>query len=147
MKFVTVVRAALLGAALTMTTGLAHAQDSVPPGYYYALKGKKVGFVPISMGFDLTKGWLAGMKLQADAKGYEIIVRDPNWSVEAGIQAITSLIEEHPICWSFRTTTTSPTTGWSSRPQRRAFWSFRCSKVSRPNRMPLSCQIGTTSAL
>ena len=96
MKFMTVVKAGLIGAALTMSAGLAHAQDSVAPGYYDALKGKKVGFVPISMGFDLTQGWLAGMKRQADALGYEIIVRDPNWSVESGIQAITSLIEEKP---------------------------------------------------
>ena len=33
---------------------------------------------------------------QADELGYEIIVRGPNWSVESGIQAIQSLIEEQP---------------------------------------------------
>lgn len=70
--------------------------DSPGPAYYAALKGKKVGFVPISMGFDLTQGWLAGMQRQAKELGYEIIVRDPNWSVEDGIQAINSLIAEKP---------------------------------------------------
>lgn len=86
--------AGLLGVA---TSGLAVAQDDSPgPAYYAALKGKKVGFVPISMGFDLTQGWLAGMQRQADELGYEIIVRDPNWSVESGIQAINSLIAEKP---------------------------------------------------
>ena len=96
MGYNTMIKAGLICAALTVTAGLAMAQDSVAPGYYGALKGKKVGFVPISMGFDLTQGWLAGMQRQADQLGYTIIVRDPNWSVESGIQAITSLIEEKP---------------------------------------------------
>ena len=96
MNYKTMMTRGLACAALTMTAGLAMAQDSVAPGYYDALKGKKVGFVPISMGFDLTQGWLAGMQRQAEELGYEIIVRDPNWSVESGIQAITSLIEEAP---------------------------------------------------
>ena len=96
MDYKKMVKAGLVGAVLSMTASVALAQDSVAPGYYEALKGKKVGFVPISMGFDLTQGWLAGMQRQADALGYEIIVRDPNWSVESGIQAITSLIEEAP---------------------------------------------------
>ena len=96
MDYKKMVKAGLVGAVLSMTATVALAQDSVAPGYYEALKGKKIGFVPISMGFDLTQGWLAGMQRQADELGYEIIVRDPNWSVESGIQAITSLIEEAP---------------------------------------------------
>ena len=36
------------------------------------------------------------MERQAAALGYEVIVRDPNWSIEAGIQAIDSLIQEQP---------------------------------------------------
>ena len=96
MDYKKMVKAGLVGAVLSMTASVALAQDSVAPDYYAALKGKKVGFVPISMGFDLTQGWLAGMQRQADELGYEIIVRDPNWSVESGIQAITSLIEEAP---------------------------------------------------
>ena len=96
MDYKMMIKTALVGAVLAATAGLAMAQDSVAPGYYDALKGKTVGFVPISMGFDLTQGWLAGMQRQADELGYKIIVRDPNWSVESGIQAITSLIEEKP---------------------------------------------------
>lgn len=96
MKLNTILKAGLICAALAVTGGMVHAQDSVAPGYYDALKGKKIGFVPISMGFDLTQGWLAGMQRQADQLGYTIDVRDPNWSVESGIQAITSLIDEHP---------------------------------------------------
>ena len=96
MDYNTILRTGLVCAVLGLTAGHAIAQDSVAPAYYEALKGKKVGFVPISMGFDLTQGWLAGMQRQANDLGYEIIVRDPNWSVESGIQAITSLIEEAP---------------------------------------------------
>lgn len=70
--------------------------DGISATYYKVLQGKKIGFVPISMGFDLPQGWFAGMKRQADALGYEIIVRDPNWSTEAGVQSITSLINEKP---------------------------------------------------
>ena len=86
--------AAMLAATATLTAVPATAEDGAD--YYAALKGKKVGFVPISMGFDLTQGWLAGMQRQAKELGYEIIVRDPNWSVESGIQAINSLIAEKP---------------------------------------------------
>ena len=96
MDYNTILKTGLVCAVLGLTAGHAIAQDSVATAYYDALKGKKVGFVPISMGFDLTQGWLAGMQRQADDLGYEIIVRDPNWSVESGIQAITSLIEEAP---------------------------------------------------
>lgn len=74
-----------------------HAQEEeLRTDFYASLKGKKVGFVPISMGFDLTQGWLAGMQRQAKEFGYEIVVRDPNWSIESGIQAINSLIAEKP---------------------------------------------------
>ena len=98
MDFKKMMNTGLVAAVLSMGPGLALAQDNDSPGpaFYAALAGKKVGFVPISMGFDLTQGWLAGMQRQADLLGYEIIVRDPNWSVESGIQAITSLIEEAP---------------------------------------------------
>lgn len=70
--------------------------DGMSVGYYQKLKGKKVGFVPIAMGFDLTQGWYAAMKREADKLGYQIIVRDPNWSVDAGAQAISQFIDEKP---------------------------------------------------
>ena len=95
MDFKTMIKTGLICAALSMTTGLAMAQDSVAPGYYEALKGKKIGFVPISMGFDLTQGWLAGMQRQADELGYEIIVRDPNWSVESGSSVMAAERNSH----------------------------------------------------
>ena len=61
-----------------------------------ALKGKKVGFVPLSMGFDLPQAWYEGLKRDSEKWGYEVIVRDPNWNVQAGAQALNELIAEKP---------------------------------------------------
>ena len=70
--------------------------DGQSTTYYDSLKGKKVGFVPLSMGFDLTEGWNAGLQNQAKALGYEVMVRDPNWNTEAGAQAANGFIAEKP---------------------------------------------------
>jgi ABC-type sugar transport system substrate-binding protein len=64
--------------------------------YYNGLKGKKVVFVPLAMGFDLTEGWAAIMKRQAEDLGYSFDIRDPNWSTDAGTRAITAIIAEKP---------------------------------------------------
>lgn len=61
-----------------------------------ALAGKRVGFVPIAMGFDLTEAWASGLRLDAEKYGYELLIRDPNWSVDAGAQAFSQLIAEQP---------------------------------------------------
>lgn len=60
-----------------------------------ALAGKRVGFIPLSMGVDLGQVWSAALQRDADRFGYEIIIRDANWSVEAGAQALNELIGEH----------------------------------------------------
>lgn len=70
-------------------TNPASAQDA-------ALKGKTVAFVPTSLGYDLTDGWNAMVGKQLQALGVKWVVRDPNWSTDAGAQAITSLISEKP---------------------------------------------------
>jgi ribose transport system substrate-binding protein len=70
--------------------------DGISVKYYDTLKGKTVAFLPISMGFDITEGWYAGMKRQADALGYKIVVRDPAWKTDVGAQALTELIGEKP---------------------------------------------------
>ena len=64
--------------------------------YYKAFTGKTIAFVPVAMGIDLTNGWAAVLKQQADALGMKFEVRDPNWSADAGAQAITALIAEKP---------------------------------------------------
>jgi len=58
------------------------------------LKGKKVGFVPISMGFDLPQAWYEGLRRAAELYGFQVVVREANWNVQAGAQAINQLIGE-----------------------------------------------------
>lgn len=59
-----------------------------------ALAGKRVGYIPLSMGTDMGQIWYEALKRDADRFGYEIITRDANWGVEAGAQAINELIGE-----------------------------------------------------
>lgn len=56
------------------------------------LAGKRVGFIPLSMGIDLGQIWYDVLKRDADRYGYELIVRDANWNVQAGAQAINELV-------------------------------------------------------
>ena len=60
------------------------------------LKGKTVAFLPVALGFDLTEGWSAILKSQADKLGYKYQVRNPNFSSDAGAQAFSQLITEKP---------------------------------------------------
>ena len=61
-----------------------------------ALAGKTVAYVPVAMNFDLTEGWFAGLKKELEPYGVKVVVRDPNWSTNAGAQAVTTLISEKP---------------------------------------------------
>ena len=61
-----------------------------------ALSGKTVAYVPVAMNFDLTEGWFAGVKKELEPYGMKVIVRDANWSTNAGAQALTTLISEKP---------------------------------------------------
>ncbi|MEO8559679.1 MAG: sugar ABC transporter substrate-binding protein [Rhodospirillales bacterium] len=65
-------------------------------GYYKALKGKVVAYLPVAMSFDLAQGWLQGLKKELEPLGVKVVVRDPNWSTTAGAQALTTLIGEKP---------------------------------------------------
>jgi ribose transport system substrate-binding protein len=58
--------------------------DGLSVKYYETLKGKKVAFMPIPMGMNFIQGIHLALKRQANALGYELIVRDPNWNVDAG---------------------------------------------------------------
>jgi len=87
-------------AATVLAGGIAHAQNSMSDparaGYYENLKGKRVVFVPVFMGLDLTEGWSKMMSRQADKLGYKYEVRNSNFNTAAGAQTITSLITEKP---------------------------------------------------
>lgn len=64
--------------------------------YLKSLKGKTVAYLPIALSFDLTRGWLEGIKKELEPLGVNIVVRDPNWSTSAGAQALTTLIASKP---------------------------------------------------
>ncbi|HUN50036.1 MAG TPA: sugar ABC transporter substrate-binding protein, partial [Candidatus Sulfotelmatobacter sp.] len=64
--------------------------------YRKSLEGKVVAYVPVAMSFDLAQGWLEGLKKRLEPLGVKIEVRDPNWSTNAGAQAMTTLIGEKP---------------------------------------------------
>jgi ribose transport system substrate-binding protein len=96
-------RRALGGAALAIVllgSGLsARAQGLEEPfrgPYLKALQGKVVAYLPVAMSFDLAQGWLAGLKRELEPLGVKVVVRDPNWSTNAGAQALTNLISEKP---------------------------------------------------
>jgi ribose transport system substrate-binding protein len=92
----------LIGAAaLTAFTALpAAAQQGLDEpfqaSFKAALAGKTVGYIPVAMNFDLTEGWYAGVKKELEPYGMKVIVRDANWSTNAGAQALTTLISEKP---------------------------------------------------
>lgn len=92
----------LLMAALALASAVLAAlpasaqEDQAPAEYAKALAGKRVLLVPMAMGFDLAQGWAAILKHEVEAFGGVFETRDPNWSVEAGAQAITEAIASDP---------------------------------------------------
>ena len=102
MKTFRKIAAAGLGLALTLgasTAALAQGKGLDEPfraGYQKALAGKTVGYIPVAMGFDLTQGWLDGLKKELEPQGMKVVLRDPNWNTNAGAQAFTALIAEKP---------------------------------------------------
>jgi ABC-type sugar transport system substrate-binding protein len=90
----------LLSAAVLVGAGSALAQEGIDDPtrapYYDSFKGKRVAYVPVAMGFDLTEGWAMGLKEALEPLGVTFDIRDPNWNTDAGAQAITALIAEKP---------------------------------------------------
>ncbi|WP_119309231.1 sugar ABC transporter substrate-binding protein [Cohaesibacter haloalkalitolerans] len=84
--------AALTISSATLVTQVSAAGDPAPEIYAKAMAGKRIMLVPMAMGFDLAQGWAAILKREVDAFGGIFETRDPNWSVEAGAQAITEAI-------------------------------------------------------
>ena len=102
MKIARTLTMASLGLALTLaatSSALAQGKGLDEPfraGYAKALAGKTVGYIPVAMGFDLTQGWLDGLRKDLEPSGMKVVVRDPNWNTNAGAQAFTALIAEKP---------------------------------------------------
>jgi ribose transport system substrate-binding protein len=61
-----------------------------------SLKGKKIAYLPISIGFDLAQAWGGVIKNQAALYGMSFKSQDPNWSTDAMAQGMTALVAEHP---------------------------------------------------
>ena len=92
-------KTSIVAATLALPAGSALAQGIDAPTrepYYSSFQGKRVAYVPVAMGFDLTEGWAIGLKEALEPLGVTFDIRDPNWSTDAGAQAITSLIAEKP---------------------------------------------------
>jgi ribose transport system substrate-binding protein len=86
----------LIAAATTPALAQKGLDEPFQAAFKEALAGKTVAFVPVAMNFDLTEGWFASLKKELEPYGVKVIVRDPNWSTNAGAQAVTTLISEKP---------------------------------------------------
>jgi ribose transport system substrate-binding protein len=58
--------------------------------------GKKVAWVPITLGNPLVDSWTVPMRQNFERYGIKLIVRDPNFDSNAQLQAVTSVINEKP---------------------------------------------------
>ena len=95
LKTLAVVSAVCAFGALAPMMSVAQ-EDPGPAAYTAALSGKRVVMVPMAMGFDLAQGWAAYVGTEVAAFGGIFETRDPNWSVEAGAQALTEAIASDP---------------------------------------------------
>ncbi len=96
MKLFKIMACAAGFAAATMAAAPVAAQDPGPGIYSQALAGKRIVMIPMAMGFDLAQGWDAILKREIKDFGGIYEVRDPNWSTEAGAQALTEAIASDP---------------------------------------------------
>lgn len=96
MNWKTLLTAAVTTTMLTFAMPAMAEDDPGPAAYAAALKDKRVALVPMAMGFDLAQGWAAYLKREVEGWGGVFETRDPNWSIEAGAQAITDLINSDP---------------------------------------------------
>ena len=92
----TVFAAGLMTAACAPALAQKGLDEPFQAAFKEALAGKTVAYIPVAMNFDLTEGWFAGVKKELEPYGMKVVVRDPNWSTNAGAQALTTLISEKP---------------------------------------------------
>ena len=91
-----------LAASFIAAPGVTYAQgdgaikDPERSRYYETFKDKRVVFVPVFMGLDLTEGWSSVMSQQAKRLGYKYEVRNANFDTSAGVQILTQLLNENP---------------------------------------------------
>src|SRR3984957_89838 len=71
------------------------AREELRAQFDKALKGKTVAWVPVWMGV-LESEWTRVMKAHFDDYGMKFEVRDPNFKSDVQLQAVSTLINEHP---------------------------------------------------
>lgn len=81
--------AVLIGACAALSMNAPAQADS-------NIAGKKVIFVPITMGISLTEGWVRRMKQHADMYGYTLEVRDAAFNTGAMAELLAKAISEKP---------------------------------------------------
>ena len=87
----------LLASQLSMmSTAAADSSEELRIQTEEALKGKKVGWVPVALGIPLTDIWTQTLQDQFGKRGMELTVRDPNWNTSANVQAVSALVAEQP---------------------------------------------------
>ena len=88
-RFRTLAAGLLMGAcALAGTSTSAFADSNIA--------GKKVIFVPISMGISLTEGWARRMRQHADMNGYSFDVRDAAFNTSIMSELLAKAISDKP---------------------------------------------------
>jgi ribose transport system substrate-binding protein len=70
--------------------------DGTSKAFYDSFNGKKVVMIPYSMGETIGAGIATGLQRLADERGFKFSVRDPNWSIDQGVQAINQVTTEKP---------------------------------------------------
>jgi ABC-type sugar transport system substrate-binding protein len=87
----------LRGAVAGIVTGAFMALAAATPASADSnIAGKKVIFVPISMGISLTEGWARRMKEHAAAHGYSFEIRDAAFNTGAMAELLAKAISDHP---------------------------------------------------
>jgi ribose transport system substrate-binding protein len=85
-----------VGTVSVSAQGTGAISDPERTKYYETFKDKRVVFVPVFMGLDLTEGWSSVMSQQAERLGYKYEVRNANFVTSAGVQILTQLLNEDP---------------------------------------------------
>lgn len=88
-RIVTAAAAMMVGAGLLAGTGAPARADS-------NIAGKKVIFVPISMGISLTEGWARRMREHAATHGYSFDVRDAAFNTGVMAELLAKAISDKP---------------------------------------------------
>ncbi|RYE57621.1 MAG: sugar ABC transporter substrate-binding protein, partial [Rhizobiaceae bacterium] len=91
--------AALMVGALALGATAVRADDMNDPyrdPALTSLAGKKIAYLPISIGFDLAQAWGGVVKTEAERYGMTFSSQDPNWNTDAMAQGFTALLAEHP---------------------------------------------------